>query len=110
MPTARDSCWKHGAPGRPAHPDVQTVSRRAVRAARRRVRPPTERRDKMTKTQNMIRPEVDWQAAELVADGLGLRSRKLVADRDELAVREWALRMHRENVVYGGSARRAASY
>ena len=53
---------------------------------------------------------VDWNAAEHVADGLGIQTRKLVAERNDEAAREWALKMASAHNVYAGNGPRAASY
>ena len=54
-------------------------------------------------------PTVDWEAAEAVAERLGAMTRKLVAERDVDAAKDWALRMAREN-DYGMNALRSMSY
>jgi hypothetical protein len=39
---------------------------------------------------------IDWDAAEAIAQRLGARTRRLVADRDPDAIFAWAMQMHRE--------------
>lgn len=40
---------------------------------------------------------IDWAAAETVAEGLGLRTRSLVATEDAGPAMQWALQMSREH-------------
>jgi hypothetical protein len=53
---------------------------------------------------------VDWKEADRVADVLGLITRELVAERNEEATREWALKMASAHNIYDGNSRRGASY
>jgi hypothetical protein len=64
----------------------------------------------MTRKENTMNTAIDWNAAEAVAVLLGLHTRKLVAERDAEAVREWALRAARDHDVGSHHVPRASSY
>jgi hypothetical protein len=53
---------------------------------------------------------VDWNAAADLADALGRRTLRLVAERNPEAIIEWTLRMARESSTSAYMATRAASY
>jgi hypothetical protein len=53
---------------------------------------------------------INWKAAEMVAERLGVHTRELVAARDADAVVEWALRMARDSATGSFNEPRAASY
>jgi hypothetical protein len=53
--------------------------------------------------------EVDWNAADAVAAGLGLRTRQIVAERDPEAVQAWCRQMASAHAG-GANALRSMSY
>jgi hypothetical protein len=53
---------------------------------------------------------INWKAAEMVAERLGVHTRELVAARDADAVVEWALRMARDSATGSFNEPRVASY
>jgi hypothetical protein len=68
----------------------------------------------MTRKENNMttatKNEIDWQAAEVVAERLGVHSRELVAEQDADAVGEWALQMASQHATGRFMEPRVASY
>jgi hypothetical protein len=53
---------------------------------------------------------INWKAAAIVAEKLGVHTRELVAAHDADAVVEWALRMARDSATGSFNEPRVASY
>jgi hypothetical protein len=64
----------------------------------------------MTTATKATKNEIDWDAAADVADALGRRALRLVAERDTAAIIDWSLHMARECDTSKFMAPRAASY